>query len=524
MKILLTSVFGPYGVDDEYGRRENIMELFHNQVTREQGIFSIRFHHQSFGLYMIAENISAPAVILDFPSEKRFIKEIKKGYDYIGISFIVPNFAKAKRMAELIRVHAPQSKIILGGHGTKIPGVKDMIDHDLFCEGEGVSWFRRLLGEDPAKPLVHPLLPMGFQKRMLGGPIKTTTAVLLPGVGCPNGCPFCATSHFYGKRYIPFFTGKELFDTCLRAEKKFGFTEFGIMDENFLKMSDRVDEFLELIEQHGKRYNFHMFSSAEAIAAAGIEKLVRLGVGFIWIGAESKYRIFPKNREIDLKKMIRELRDHGIAVLASSILFLDEHDMETVWEDIKFVVGMEPDLIQFMQLGPLPGTKLYNDLDAKGLLIKEVPYVDWHGQYRIWFRHPVFTPEQTEKILRDAFRYDYDMLGSSIMRITETAIRGYNYLARYDEPYMIKRREALREQAVFYRPILLAGRFIGHNRRAREKAKRISKEYSRVLGPISIYQFMYSIAVLMSGIIEKMRLSFERRVYQPKTIRTKYRM
>jgi hypothetical protein len=40
MTLLLTSVFGPYGVDDEYGEKENKMELFHNQVTREQqGLF-----------------------------------------------------------------------------------------------------------------------------------------------------------------------------------------------------------------------------------------------------------------------------------------------------------------------------------------------------------------------------------------------------------------------------------------------------------------------------------------------------
>jgi len=56
-KLLLTSVFGPYAVDDEYGRKENRMELFHNQVTRGQGIFSYRFNHASFGLYFLAESI-----------------------------------------------------------------------------------------------------------------------------------------------------------------------------------------------------------------------------------------------------------------------------------------------------------------------------------------------------------------------------------------------------------------------------------------------------------------------------------
>jgi hypothetical protein len=40
-RILLTSVFGPYAQDDDYGSRKiNPMELYQNQVTRVQGGFS----------------------------------------------------------------------------------------------------------------------------------------------------------------------------------------------------------------------------------------------------------------------------------------------------------------------------------------------------------------------------------------------------------------------------------------------------------------------------------------------------
>ena len=53
-RILLSGVFGPFGVDDDYGRRENVMELFHNQVTKAQGIASFRHHHRSFGLYFLS--------------------------------------------------------------------------------------------------------------------------------------------------------------------------------------------------------------------------------------------------------------------------------------------------------------------------------------------------------------------------------------------------------------------------------------------------------------------------------------
>ena len=127
-RILLSGVFGPFGVDDAYGRKENVMELFHNQVTKAQGAASFRFHHRSFGLYFIAANIAADVTVLDFPSKRRFAAELRKGYDVVGISFIAPNFVKAREMARLARLHAPGATIVLGGHGAAIEGVGDLID------------------------------------------------------------------------------------------------------------------------------------------------------------------------------------------------------------------------------------------------------------------------------------------------------------------------------------------------------------------------------------------------------------
>lgn len=525
MKILLTSAFGPYGVDDAYGRKENIMELFHNQVTREQGIFSIRFHHQSFGLYLIAENIPVPAVVLDFPSEKRFVKEIKKGYDYIGISFIVPNFIKAKRMAELCREHAPESKIILGGHGTAIPGLEEMVHHDYICRGEGVRWFRELLGEDTEAPIVHPVLLSGFQKKMLGGPLKVESAILLPGVGCVNACSFCSTSHFFGNKYIPFFkTGRELYDACVCAEAKFGSREFFVLDENFLKMPERAREFVDLIEKNSKHYSFHIFSSAETIINAGLDFLIRLGASFIWVGVESERTTFEKNRGIDFRRMISTLRENGISVLASGILFMEQHNKNNIWDDIRFLVGLKSDFVQFMQLSALPGTKLYDDFTGRGMLDNKVPYEEWHGQHRIWFNHPEFTAEESETILRDAFRYDYDTQGASVLRIADTVIRGYKTLSDRDESFMRRRIEVLKESARYYRPILKALIKLGHNEHVRKLATGVAEKYTAALGPEPFTQKIYSSIVFASGILEKRRWAKGKTVSQPKTFRTKYRM
>ena len=87
-RILLSSVFGPYAQDDEFGSRSiNPMELYHNQVTRAQGSFSLRMFHRSWGIMMIQENISAPCSVLDFPTREAFARELTANhYDIVGIS------------------------------------------------------------------------------------------------------------------------------------------------------------------------------------------------------------------------------------------------------------------------------------------------------------------------------------------------------------------------------------------------------------------------------------------------------
>ncbi len=108
-RVLLTSVFGPYAQDDEFGSRSiNPMELYHNQVTRAQGSFSLRMFHRSWGIMMIQHNISAPCTVLDFPTRKRFARELKaQQYDVVGISSIIVNLGKVKEMCRMVRELSP---------------------------------------------------------------------------------------------------------------------------------------------------------------------------------------------------------------------------------------------------------------------------------------------------------------------------------------------------------------------------------------------------------------------------------
>jgi len=176
-RVLLTSVFGPYAQDDEFGsRRVNPMELYHNQVTRAQGSFSLRMFHRSWGILMIQQNISAPSAVLDFPTREAFTKELTENhYDIVGISSIIVNVGKVREMCRMVRKLSPGSTIVVGGHVAAIPGLAQLIDADHIVRGDGISWMRAFLGEDVSAPIQHPHIVSGFGVRAMG--IKVPTAI-----------------------------------------------------------------------------------------------------------------------------------------------------------------------------------------------------------------------------------------------------------------------------------------------------------------------------------------------------------
>lgn len=181
------------------------MELYHNQVTRAQGAFSLRMFHRSWGIMMIQENISAPSTLLDFPTRDAFAKELTSHeYDIVGISSIIVNVGKVREMCRMVRRLSPGSTIVVGGHVAAIPGIEQMIDADHIVRGEGILWMRGFLGEAVTAPIRHPRIVSGFDVRALGIKMPTpaghTAATIIPSVGCPLGCNFCTTSAFFGGR------------------------------------------------------------------------------------------------------------------------------------------------------------------------------------------------------------------------------------------------------------------------------------------------------------------------------------
>jgi len=451
-KVLLSSVFGPYAQDDEYGSRAmNPMELYHNQVTRAQGPFSLRMFHRSWGLMLIQANIEAPCTLLDFPTLDRFVQEIRDNcYDIVGISSIIPNILKVRKMCELLREYLPGATIVIGGHIANMPDLGVRIDADIIVKGEGVRWFRQYLGEDEDRPIRHPMILSGIGTRNMGITLKgkpgDVAATIIPSVGCPLGCNFCSTSAMFGGKgnFINFYeTGDELFDVMCQLEKAMRVQSFFIMDENFLLHRRRALRLLELMELHDKAWALYVFSSANVLCSYSFEQLVGLGISWVWMGLEGQESQYAKLHGIDTRKLVGELQAHGIRVLGSSIIGLEEHTPENIEKVIDYAVRYDTDFHQFMLYTPSPGTPLHEELSALGRMKRPDEYneADIHGQLIFNYHHSHITDGRESEFIQRAFDRDFEVNGPSVARIVRTTLAGWKRYKNHPDS-RIRRRYA----------------------------------------------------------------------------------
>jgi hypothetical protein len=200
------------------------------------------------------------------------------------------------------------------------------------------------------------------------------------------------------------------------------------------------------MEQHNKAWSFYIFSSANALRKYSIEQLVALGISWVWMGLEGDDASYSKLKGTDTRKLVRELQSHGIRVLGSTIIGLEEHTPQNIEDAIQYAVEHDADFHQFMLYTPVAGTPLYDEHEEQGTLLSpdEVPEADTHGQYRFRHIHPYLKKGQETAALVRAFTRDFRVNGPSIVRIARTMLQGWQ---RYKNHTDHRIRERFRWEA-----------------------------------------------------------------------------
>ncbi len=528
--VLLTSVVRPFGGP---GEGDSVgAELFHAQVTRAQGAFSLRQVIRVWGLDLIAQNLEAPTVVLHYPSLAEFEHELAAGhYTHVGISFVVATFHKVRAMVAVIRRVAPRARIVFGGYGTVLPDELLLPHCDAICREEGVGFMRRLLGEDTTRPLLAAHSPVP-SSRVLGWQQRSVVGHVTAGLGCANGCDFCCTSHFFKRQYVRLRgSGGDIYDAMMETKRRaerdgYRMEAFALIDEDFFLYRQRAEEFLAAVRRGGRPLSIFGFGSVKGLSQFTAAEISEMGFDLIWTGFEGKRSGYAKLNGRPLDELHDDLHRHGIATLTSMIIGFSYQDEAAIRAEFEELIALEPGLTQILIYFAFPGTPFFEEVLRDGRFLPQYQSRPdlrrWDG-FALHMKHPHFTPEKLERLQRELYRLDYARLGPSVHRLARTWLRGAETLASSANPLLRARAHNLLRNARKVMPTLGAATWLLPSREARRRAAMLRDNLLRVGGAATPFERVSSpLAVLLGAYAEvTTRLGI---LQQPGLLRVEHRI
>jgi haloalkane dehalogenase len=434
---------------------------------------------------------------------------------------------KMKETVALIRQYSPKSQIVLGGYGTVLKDdvLKPYADH--ICRGEGVAFFRQLLGEpEIPMPYKHPLIVSWL--KVFGWRVSGTGKIF-GGLGCPNGCDFCCTSHFFKRQHVRLLpTGRDIYNVVERYFDLDPSLVFLIIDEDFLLNKKRALEFRDCVLAAGKRPSIFAFSSIKAISQFKVEEILEMGIDGFWIGYEGTRSNYAKQQGRPTDEILTEFREHGITVLTSMIVGFDYQTPAIVAQELDGLMKLKPALGQYLIYGPVPGTPFYERVIRENLLQdvytteKDLFYRRADG-FSTMIKHPTLSPKQIEDLQRWCFDQDFQRLGPSIYRVLETRFLGYLKLKDSPNPVLRQKAEYYANELRYAYPVFLAGRLFGPNATIRRWIGDLEKRIHAELGRPELGQRCKSVMAIGAAMWTWFTLKFDY-FQHPKLLRTTYRL
>jgi haloalkane dehalogenase len=330
--------------------------------------------------------------------------------------------------------------------------------------------------------------PQVVSRLRIFGTEVSRTGMVFAGLGCPNGCDFCCTSHFFKRKHVRLLpTGRDIHRAVERYQQIEPGMSIVILDEDFLLNRRRAMEFRDCVQEAGRPLSIFVCASVRAISQYTVQEILEMGIDGFWIGYEGTRSGYAKQQGRAVGELFRDLRDHGVGILASMIVGLPYQTPEIIEEEMSGLLALRPALSQFLIYGPTPGTPFFDRVVKEGLLHRDLAE-DPEKYYRrctgfaAMVTHPTMTPAQIESSQARCFREDFRRLGPSIYRSIETWLLGY--LKLKDSPNAFLRDKARRFAAEIRKayPVFRAGRVLGPTRRVRARIAVLQERVHAALG------------------------------------------
>lgn len=306
--------------------------------------------------------------------------DFEEEVDLVGLTGMVMHASRAYQIAEKFRQRG--IPVVMGGpHASSLPlEAKEHVDAVVIGEAENV-W--KGLIEDLKQGCLKPFYKADAYCSMKGIPpprldllpkdAYMTVNCVQTTRGCPHQCDFCYVTHFFGKTYRcrPV---DEVIEEVKRLEGEF----IVFVDDNIIGDRRYAKELFSRLKPLRKKW-----ASQASLTLTRDPELLRLaaesGCVSLFVGVES---LSPENLK-DVNKSfnqvhqyeeaIRALHDQDIMIVAGFIFGLDYDDEGVFERTLRFCERNRIELPSFFILTPLPGTRLFQRMEAEGRLLHR----DW---------------------------------------------------------------------------------------------------------------------------------------------------
>lgn len=297
--------------------------------------------------------------------------------DIVCISIMTSTSSRGYELADLSHQKGHARVLIGGMHASALPEEAALhADQVIVGEGEKVILdvvegrrTERIVKADPICNLDEVPFP---DYSILKTPVKA--ANVLSTRGCPFRCTFCTTSRMfapYRQRSVDNVIAE------LRMYKQMGFRYMNFEDDNFTADKERAKEICRRMIQEGLVFKETFFfgrtdlaKDEELLTLLKQAHLTRVLIGIESLKQEALDSINKHQNIDDIKAAAAACKKHGIRLIASIVLGLDEENQEDIERSVAFAMSIDAYQLQPAVLTPLPGTPVYEQYDKEGRLIK----------------------------------------------------------------------------------------------------------------------------------------------------------
>jgi anaerobic magnesium-protoporphyrin IX monomethyl ester cyclase len=362
--------------------------------------------------------------------------------DAVGLTAATPSIMEAGRVAVTVRKLMPSVRIIVGGpHPTAMPEkTLEMGCFDALCAGEGEHLLCKWLDGDrdvpglwrfedgtitpPTEPnpgiadidtLPFPAFDLLDIERYNFADVncrRNPVALMESSRGCFANCIYCnKLIHGYRMRFKSVERVVEEIEYCL----KMGFREIAFMDDCISADMTRFMEICEEIKRRGLDFAWTPQSgvrvdrvSPELLKLAREAGCYRVPFG-VETGSERILKIVGKGTTLDqARKAVADAKAAGLEAFTFFMLGLPGETEEDLQKTVDFAIELNPHFAKFPFTTPMPGTRLFNNLDAEG----RIKTYDWEKYFftmptKEIYDHPTLSWEILEKYEKRAYRRFY---------------------------------------------------------------------------------------------------------------------